>query len=146
MHYQTTKIKNFLILFLLGLTVNTCKKDTSQIFPDARVNIILNISNDLASLGVGSAMICPEQDQNGCKGIIIYRAQQYSFMAFDRLCTNYPNDTCAINIENGGAIGTCPCCGSKFILVDGSISQGPAFYPLIQYQTTVEGGRLYITN
>ena len=141
---KKTKIKKIFIIGLVFLFSTACKKDTSQVVPYVQVNVVLNIATDLASLGVNSAIICPLQ--GGYKGIIIYRAEQNEFKAYERLCTNYPNDTCAVATENGSILGTCPCCKSQFELVTGYVNKGPARLPLKQYQTTVEGGRLYITN
>ena len=38
------------------------------------------------------------------------------------------------------------CCGSKFIVVDGSVINGPAGLPLQRYQTYYDGTTLHITN
>jgi Rieske Fe-S protein len=139
MYYEKTKIKKILIIGMAFLFSATCKKDTPQVVPNVQVDVILNIATELSSLGINSAMICP--GQVGYKGIIIYRGGQNEFNAYERLCTNFPNDTCAVTIENGSILGTCPCCKSQF-----ELNKGPANLPLKQYQTSVEGGRLYITN
>jgi nitrite reductase/ring-hydroxylating ferredoxin subunit len=144
MNFEKSKIKKFFIIGMLILLTTTCKKDVYQTFPYVYVDIILSIPTDLATLNVGSAMICPQQGGN--KGIIIYKPAQNEFTAYDRLCTNYPNDTCAVVIDNSGFTATCPCCKSKFGLTFGSVVNGPARFSLKQYQTTVENYHLYITN
>jgi Rieske Fe-S protein len=64
------------------------------------------------------------------------------------LCTYYPNDTSAIEAKDEGVIASCPKCGSTFIFTaDGAlVNKGPAKMPLKQYQTTLQGARLYISN
>jgi len=140
-----SKIKKILVAgTILFLTV-TCSKDSYHNFPNVSVNITLSIATDLSSLGIGSSMICPYP--GGVKGIMIYRSDVAEFAAYDRLCTNYPNDTCAIVLDTpGGVIADCPCCKSKFILTDGSVSNGPAQYALKPYNVIVDGNHLYIRN
>lgn len=122
----------------------TCKKDYYQSFPNIVVNISLSIDTDLSSLGIGSAMVSPIP--GGVKGIIIYRSDLYEYAAYDRLCTNFPNDTCAVEIDDSKIIAESPCSGSKFLLIDGSVLNGPARYPLKRYTTTIERNRLFISN
>ena len=140
-----SKIKKILVAVSLLFITVTCNKDSYQNFPNVSVNITLSIATDLSSLGSGTAIICPYP--GGVKGIIISQPFPGEYVAFDRLCTNYPNDTCAIVLETpGGIIADCPCCQSKFVLTDGTVSQGPARFALREYSVYVDGNHLYIRN
>jgi len=81
-------------------------------------------------------------------GVIIYRNSISEFYAFERTCTNYPNDTSAVVAEDNGVVAVCPKCGSTYIFTaDGAIvSKGPARLPLKQYQTYLNDHRLFISN
>ena len=135
-----SKIKKILIAGSLLLICVCCKKDTYQNFPYVYVEEVLPATT-LSSLTIGSAISVP----GGVKGILIYQSGSYEYLAFDRLCTNYPNDTCAVVI-NSGVFAVCPCCKSKFLLSDGSVLRGPAKYGLKQYSAAFDGSRLNIRN
>ena len=83
----------------------------------------------------------------GSRGIIIYRASNDVFKAYDRHCTFDSSNSCAlVSVEVNNITGFDDCCGSKFILTDGSVTQGPANLPLKQYQTSFDGNELRIFN
>ena len=140
---RLSKIKKISIAAILLFVTTTCNKDSYQNFPYVSVNITLSITNDLSALANGSSIVCPVL--GGDKGIILFRLDP-DYFAYDRLCTNYPSDTCAVNIDNSGIRAVCPCCHSIFSLIDGSVSAGPAKYALKQYNAVSDGGRLYIRN
>jgi Rieske Fe-S protein len=150
MYVNLSKVtKNLIVAFSL-LTLATCKKDVYQTIPYTEVNVELNIPTDLSSLGIGSAMVCPTREYDGVKGIIIYKGfdsdGNTQYMAYERLCTNYPNDTCAIVLDKSTITATCPSCKSQFEMTMGSVTNGPARLSLKQYRTTISGSKLYITN
>ena len=83
----------------------------------------------------------------GSRGIIVYRLAQGEYYAYDRHCTYQPLDACGkvkMDTDNITLVDT--CCGSKFIVVDGSVINGPAGLPLQRYQTYYDGTTLHITN
>jgi nitrite reductase/ring-hydroxylating ferredoxin subunit len=139
---MVSKIRIFLLFIVLFLVFPNCD-DTEDYMPDILVNVQIDPAT-LSQFAIGSATYCPYE--GGVKGIIIYRESQDQFYAFERLCTYYPQDTCAINIDNSKTTGTCPCCNSSFSLLNGSVLNDPAQYPLKQYKTSIITGRLYITN
>jgi nitrite reductase/ring-hydroxylating ferredoxin subunit len=142
MDAKNTKIKFFLITGSLILCCLNCKKDNTQPIPYISVNLTLS-ANELLAIPLGST----KSYAGGNDSLYIYHADISSYNAYDRLCTNYPNDTSAVVTDvPGGATATCPRCKSKFELIFGSVIQGPAKYPLKQYQTNYYGGRLYVTN
>jgi Rieske Fe-S protein len=150
MRLNLSKIIIFSISGLWFLTFIACKKDSNQsLIPYATVNVTLSVTPDLAKLVTGQAMICPKQEQEGDSGIIIYKdMDDYGnpvYRAYERLCTNYPNDTAAVTLATA-LTATCPRCGSQFEMTMGSVIKGPAKFALKQYRTTINGNRLYITN
>lgn len=90
------------------------------------------------------------------RGIIIYRLSIDEFKAFERTPT-YKPDSCCVIYENIAectrlivdasaffAIDT--CAGTKYLLFDGSIVEGPASYPMVQYNTRFDGETLFVFN
>jgi Rieske Fe-S protein len=149
MDFKQSKIKIFFVMGLLALNATNCTKDNgrSQV-PNVSFDIFLNITNQLnnVALGVGQGMLYP----GGFKGIIIYKnfpdPELPEFNVYERCCTTYPNDTCTVLIDSTGFWAKCPCCKSQFWLNDGSVKNGPAKFPLKQYQTFVSGSTLEIRN
>jgi nitrite reductase/ring-hydroxylating ferredoxin subunit len=142
MNAKNTKIKIFLITGSLLLCYLSCKKENTQQIPYVSVNLTLS-ANELLQIPLSSTKSYP----GGNDSIYIFHADLNTYNAYDRLCTYFPNDTSRIVTDvAGGTTATCPRCGSKYELIFGSIIKGPARYPLRQYQTTVLGGRLYVTN
>jgi hypothetical protein len=140
--YKSKVTKNF-IFFLFILLINSCKNEVVDVMPYVQVQVTVT-SGELATLGVGEAML----KNGGYAGLIIYQKQQGVYVAFERLCTNYPNDTSAVVLDKSTQIATCPKCKSSFLLpADGDKSnEGPARLPLRQYQCISSGNRLTIVN
>lgn len=83
----------------------------------------------------------------GYNGILVYRISLTEFVAFERACPwDFQNDTARVQVEASGITCACPVCGSKYIMTDGTPFDGPSRLILKQYQTTYEGGLLYIYN
>ncbi len=84
----------------------------------------------------------------GTKGIIIYRKSQSEFAALERSCpydgVNKTNALVKVQSDNISAKDS--ICGSKFYITDGSVTTGPATYPLGAYHTTFDGNALHIFN
>jgi nitrite reductase/ring-hydroxylating ferredoxin subunit len=138
-----SKIRIFLLFIVLLIYLPGCD-NTTEDQPTTSINIQIS-PTALSQIGIGTAAYCPVE--GGIKGIIIYRESQEQYYAFERLCTNYPNDTCAITIDVSNVTATCPRCKSNFSLQNGSVLTGPATNPLTQYQATLNNsGRLDITN
>lgn len=134
----------FAAIVAVMLSSSSCENTGSGI-PYVNVNYRLVVGNpDFAPLqAIGGWVYL----QGGSKGIIVYRASQDEFMAFDRHCTFQPQDNCRVTVDNTHITAVDQeCCGSKFILVDGSIVQGPAARGLHQYRTSFDGNTLWITN
>jgi hypothetical protein len=82
----------------------------------------------------------------GLRGIIIYRQNSTTFRAFERTCSYQPNNACAtIDVHQSQIYLYDPCCNSTFDF-DGIPTGGPAWRPLLQYVTILNGADLTITD
>ena len=143
--FSKANIKLFLFTIILSVIFFKCKDKEDRV-PYAPVDIYINLNSpEFTDLNVpgNSVMIT-----GGVRGIIIYRSSEYEFIALERNCTYQPSNECArvepLDISSPIAIDS--CCGSKFLLQDGSVIKGPASLPLVQYQTSYNGSTLYIYN
>jgi nitrite reductase/ring-hydroxylating ferredoxin subunit len=137
-----SKIRKILFL-LFVLFVNTFCSTEEHPVPNVSVSVTIGPTT-LAQLGVNSSMYY--SGTAGIKGIIIYKESEGNYLAFERLCPYYPNDDCAVDIDDSKISAKCPCCGSEFSLIFGTVLNGPAKFSLKQYQTYFTGTRLEITN
>jgi Rieske Fe-S protein len=69
------------------------------------------------------------------KKIVITEPQAGSFKAFTAVCTH---QGCLVTSVSGGTIN-CPCHGSRFSIVNGSVVNGPAPAPLAPVSIEVQG-------
>ena len=135
------------LLFLTSiwvLSLTSCKKDDDAV-PNVSVNIVISTTdpsyNDLNAVGGWIYLT------GGSRGIIVYRYSIDEFMAYDRHCTYEPLESCAIvEVDQSGIIAEDLCCGSQFLLTDGSVIDGPASVSLKLYQTSFDGNNLFVYN
>ena len=69
------------------------------------------------------------------KKIVVTQPQAGTFHAFTAICTH---QGCIVDAVSGGTIN-CPCHGSKYSAVSGSVVNGPATLPLAAVSITVQG-------
>lgn len=134
------------LYLLIALFFIACSKDDNNSnIPLVSVNYYIH-TNDPAYNKVtvpGGWMYL----NGGSRGIILYRASNDEFRAFDRHCTYNSTSSCAlVSVENNNITAYDDCCGSKFLITDGSVTQSPASLPLKQYQTTFDGSVLHVYN
>ncbi len=138
-------MKNWIYILLLPLLFFSCKKDNNSNIPLVAVDITINVNNPayISIQGPGGWVYI----NGGSRGIIIYRVSNDAFKAYDRHCTFDSSNSCAlVSVEVNNITGVDDCCGSKFLLTDGSVTQGPANLPLKQYTTSFDGSVLRIYN
>ena len=83
----------------------------------------------------------------GVRGVIIYRKNSTSYVAFERNCSYHPNEACAtVNVHSSGLYMTDPCCNSSFSFPDGTPTGGVAWRALRKYRTELVASSLTITN
>ncbi|GHN00208.1 hypothetical protein WSM22_16970 [Cytophagales bacterium WSM2-2] len=86
-------------------------------------------------------------DNGGLRGIILYRVNENSYLAFERACPHHPSESCAIVQVDGSSLFMVDrCCNSSFTFSDGQPTGGPAQRALIQYHVELNGSTLKITD
>jgi nitrite reductase/ring-hydroxylating ferredoxin subunit len=134
----------FLIVFVLILP--QCKKESQQNeIPTVAVNIALDPnSTEYLELNTVNGWVYLT---GGYEGIIVFRSSTNGFMAYERACPyDWSKSTARLVVESSGITTVCPSCNSKFLLLNGSPYSGPSSYPMKQYETSYNGGILYIFN
>jgi Rieske Fe-S protein len=133
-----------LLLLLPGLLVPSCESNQGEIIPYVKVDEYLLLYADLADMGIGTTKLI----NGGWRGIVLYRETDLEFFAYDRTCTQFPEHDRAV-VEDSTFFGVfeCPDCGSTYLLMNGAEpNSGPARYPLVQYNTSIQGDVLHIYN
>ncbi|MCB0795502.1 MAG: hypothetical protein KDB88_12260 [Flavobacteriales bacterium] len=133
------------VLVALTWLAYGCRRSEPGGTPATLVDIQINVNNpaynDLAVPGGWLYLT------GGSRGIIVYRNSAEQFTAMDRHCPYQPQDFCRVSVDSSQVIARdSECCGSRFLIVDGSVTQGPAALGLTQYNTTFNGTTLRIFN
>lgn len=148
-HYFCPMQTRQLFCFLLAITVSavftSCNRSNGSGIPYVPVNYQLTVSNPEFSplLAIGGWVYIG----GGSKGIIVYRFSPEDFRAYDRHCTYLVDDDCRVSMDNTDIFAVDNvCCSSKFLIVDGAPTEGPAAIGLQQYNTSFDGNTLRINN
>jgi len=89
------------------------------------------------------------------RGILVYRLSTDEFKAYERTPTYKPDSCCVYSpvekcakviVEESGVIVKDTCSGTRYLILDGSVIDGPARYALLQYRTEYDGDILHIYN
>jgi len=137
------KISNYLfIVFLVGCSPYR-SDDPVPYIPFVDIVINLNLPEFISLRSDGGY----KQIDGGVRGIIVYRVNSSTFMAYERNCSFRPNEACAtVNVHTSGLFMEDPCCGSSFNFSDGNPSGGPAWRPLVAYRTQLDGVTLTVSS
>lgn len=137
------KSRRYFYIFILFLLLNPgCEKAQDSVIPSVTFSITINLTFYNQLTIPGNSLFIPNV---GYGGVIVYCELPDSYYAYDASCTNEANTTCLV--ENEGALGTCKCCGSEFVLSGGGYpASGPAKEGLRQYHTSLYNGMLRIYN
>lgn len=119
-------------------TVKCAEKPVDKV-PDTFVDITLFIQN--INLPITGSIILTNQNVNVTtlgydnNGIVVYRADEYEFYAYDRTCPYHIEKSTAVNLVNN-LIVECPYCHSLYLLNNYGYptDAGPSKYPLKEYQ------------
>ncbi|MCJ8165429.1 Rieske 2Fe-2S domain-containing protein [Pontibacter sp. E15-1] len=131
---------------LLLLLASACQNgnNASPHIPDVVVSAQLNVNSQLypnLRQDGGYAYI-----SGGYKGIVVVRQNAGQYYAFERACPYDPTAPCAlVQMDSSNLFLVDDCCGSQFNL-QGQVTGGPAIYGLKQYQTTLSGSVLSVSN
>jgi len=133
-----SNVRFFLIPVLILFTFMRCDKDEIP-FPYVSIYANLALDTQLGNMLPGEYKTL---DGYGLGGLIIFRADQNEFLAFDRACTFEVSRDCIL--IDDVSMFECPCCESRFWMVHnadiaGTVYQGPANYPLKQYKCYFNG-------
>lgn len=135
------------ISFCMLVMLAGCANDLSDenIFRPTFSEVQLNLSlpaNSSLQFTSGHKLI-----DEGVKGIILYRKNATTILAFERNCSYQPNNACAVvEVHRSTLFMTDLCCGSTFRWEDGTPTGGPAWRPLQQYHTSLNGSILTVTD
>jgi nitrite reductase/ring-hydroxylating ferredoxin subunit len=111
-------------------------------FQDVVINLTLPEYRDLNRDGTSIYL-----NRGGLRGLILYRENASSYIAFERTCSYLPNEACAnVEIHSSTLYMTDPCCGSTFQFPNGQPTSGPARFNLRIYETQLDGNVLTITD
>ena len=144
MRYLRNWIALFVCVVAPAWVLPTCETNRGELIPYVRVDLYLFLYADLADLGVGNTKLV----SGGVNGIIVYRESDLIYFAYDRTCTLFPEHNEAV-VEDSTFFGVfeCPECQSTYLVMNGAEpNSGPARYPLVQYNTSIQGDVLRIYN
>ena len=83
----------------------------------------------------------------GINGIIVYRKSQQEFIALERTSSYYPDNASAkVKVQADNFTCKDTISGSKWQIIDGTVRNGPAEWPLRTYATNYDGNILRISN
>jgi len=135
----------FVIVGAYFLIQSSCEQNNQNI-PYVPVNFDINLNlPSYTSLNFpGEHLIV----QGGSKGIIIYRYTMDEFVVLDRHSTFDVTLGCHVAVESDGITlsDESECSASKWIILDGSVMQGPATLPLHRYRTNWNPPILHVYN
>lgn len=111
-------------------------------FTEFQINLFLPEYSNLRLDGGQKAI-----NSIGVRGVIVYRVSATVYHAYERNCSFQPNDACAtVDIHASNLYMVDTCCGSTFNFENGQPTGGPAWRPLRQYRTELNGSLLTITD
>jgi Rieske Fe-S protein len=73
--------------------------------------------------------------------VVVTQPAAGTFKGFTAICTH---QHCVVATVNNGVI-QCPCHGSQYSIMDGSVKAGPAPAPLAEKPVTVRGDSIYLS-
>lgn len=144
---RTRPVLAALCLLILLTTLGSCTPDLTDdpipYLPFSPIQINLNLPEYIKLRSDrGSVYI-----EGGVQGIILYRENATTYLAYERNCSFQPNNACVIvEIDQSTLFMLDPCCSSTFDFSTGLPTGGPAWRPLRRYETILNGSELTITD
>jgi len=137
---KTPRFLRNILLFIVGTTwlFSSCTKgynpDASSNIPNVTVNLSANINSagytGLKTVG-GQAYAT-----GGYRGIVLYRLNASTIMAFDRTCSYDLSDANGIVQAQTNGTAICLECSSEYNLANGNVVVGPSTIGLKAYNCT----------
>ncbi len=135
------------LLIVFSILMCSCGQDLTDDpipvvpFPDTIINLSFPEYQKLAFDG-GYKTI----STIGVRGVIVYRNNSATYLAFEVNCSYHPNEASAnVSVHSSGLYMTCTGCGSNFSFA-GQPTGGIAWRPLRKYRTVLSGSNLTISN
>lgn len=154
-----SKIRYFFLLTVAAFLLISCEKNKNDVIPDTIVNFTMDIRGDIlfADLNaIGNSVIVTSQTNNWGRysagfesnGIIVYRATDEQFYAYDRTCPyDYAVNNKSIKVNVDFIQAVCPSCSTSYSLPTGGVPiSGPGNYQLKNYRTYFDGRYLSVEN
>lgn len=144
-----SKVNIFLVIFVFFvLFFESCEDKKETMLPNVYVNFY--VDTDLPQYfplkNIGGLVFIENEGYNK-NGIILFCSGIDEYKAYDRTCTYQIVNHCKLDKDKNSITSVfCPCCHSKFELFSGSRIAGEATYPLKEYNVTLVGSRLMVTN
>ena len=150
----------FFFLWLL-LSASSCNKGSDNPnIPPVNINITIDPNSTLFYELNTVGGWCYLDDKSvvyipfGSRGIIVYRMEMSTFLAYERTPPNNPNQCCTdsrsectkLVVGNYYPFVKDTCTGTKYSILDGTIFEGEGQYPLFQYRAEYKNGLLFISN
>lgn len=139
-----------MVVALLAIGLTACRKKNSQAasnnpVPSIPVNIKI-YPNDplyykLQTIG-GWAYV-----NGGINGLVVYRKSNEEFIAIERTSSYYPSNAAAkVFVLGDNFTLRDTVSNSRWQIIDGTVTKGPAEWPLRLYGTSYDGNLLNIVN
>jgi hypothetical protein len=147
-----------LIIFMTGVIFTGCSKNNGDRLPLPVVDITINPNSTLyQELNVAGGWIYLDEMDGAdapSRGIIVYRASEDLFYAYERTppfkpdsCCNTAKTICTkLIVGDNFPFVVDTCTNSKYLILDGSPVSGPSSMSLGMYVSEYFGGLLYIHN
>jgi hypothetical protein len=142
-------MKKYLVLSLCLLLV-TCRKKKEEPVANhpvasvpVEISIYPNDPNNFKLQGIGGWMYFA----GGLRGVVVYRKSNEEFVAVERTSSHLPDDDRAkVQVMKDNFSLRDTISGSEWSIFDGTVTKGPAEWPLRLYGTSYDGNLLRIRN
>lgn len=133
------------VMMLFVVCSSSCDKEGKEQVPNVYVNFMVDINTgqytDLQIIG-GWIYVT-----GGYRGIILHRSSMEEIVALDRTSTYQPETLgTQIFVEANNLTAADTLNGMRYLLLDGSVIEGPVSTPLKKYRTTLSGSTLHVYN
>jgi len=145
----------FFVSFITALVITSCGKNDESPIQIGYVNIYIRPnSTEYSQLNTVGGWVYLTATAPS-RGILVYRLSTDEFMAYERTptykpdscCISAPVEVCAkVIVDESGIVVKDTCSGTRYLILDGSVVDGPARYALVQYRTSYDGDILHIYN
>jgi hypothetical protein len=145
-------MRSFPFLLVSLVLLAACgSADTTQTVPSISFSTQLNIINQqYQALRYDNGVVTLPATGitgGGVKGLLVIRQNATTYLAFERNCPYRPYDACSlVSLDRSSRLFLRDsCCNSQFSF-QGQVIAGPATRSLRQYNTSLSGSLLTITN